>query len=235
MSRNKKKPFYENVLITDIGAEGNAVARVGEMVLFTKNAIPGDIVDLQVNKKRKRYQEAYVKKYKEYSRDRIEAFCKHFGVCGGCKWQMLPYDKQLFYKQKQVADQLTRIGKLKFDKINPIFGSEKNTFYRNKLEFTFSNRRWLSYDEIESGSDIKENNALGFHVPGLFDKVINIDKCWLQADPSNPIRNFIYEYAINHNLSFFDIKEQKGFLRTMIIRTTSTRELMANGSWIRSL
>lgn len=226
VARNKKKPFYENVKITDIGAEGNAVARVGEMVLFTKNVIPGDIVDLQVTKKRKRYQEAYVKEIKEYSKDRIDAFCEHFGVCGGCKWQMLPYDTQLFYKHKQVEDQLTRIGKLKFDKIDPILGSERNTFYRNKLEFTFSNKRWLSYDEIETGDKIKENNALGFHVPGLFDKVININKCWLQPDPSNQIRNFIYDYALEHGLSFFDIKEQKGFLRTLIIRTTSTTELM---------
>ena len=212
--------------ITDIGAEGNAVARIGDLVLFTKQAIPGDVVDLQVTKKRKRFQEAYVREYKEYSPDRIDAFCEHFGVCGGCKWQMLPYEKQLYYKQKQVNDQLTRIGKLKFDKIDPILASEKNTFYRNKLEFTFSNKRWLSFDEIEKGEEITENNALGFHVPGLFDKVININKCWLQPDPSNQIRNYIYDYSVKNGLTFFDIREQKGFLRTMIIRTTSTGELM---------
>lgn len=226
MARNKKKPFYENVEISDIGAEGNAVARVGDMVLFTKHVIPGDVVDLQVTKKRKRFQEAYVKQIREYSKDRIDAFCSHFGVCGGCKWQMLPYDKQLFYKQKQVDDQLTRIGKLQFNKIDAILGSERNTFYRNKLEFTFSNKRWLSYEEIETANKVKGNNALGFHVPGLFDKVINIDKCWLQADPSNQIRNYIYEYAIQNGLDFFDLKEQIGFLRTLIIRTTSTGEIM---------
>nr|WP_321486998.1 23S rRNA (uracil(1939)-C(5))-methyltransferase RlmD [uncultured Draconibacterium sp.] len=224
--RKRKKPFYENVKIEDIGAEGKAVARVGDVVVFTKLAIPGDVVDLQVTKKRKRYQEAVVKEFKAYSEDRAEAFCEHFGVCGGCKWQILPYEKQLFYKQKQVQDQLSRIGKVKMPEILPIMGSEKSTFYRNKMEFTFSNKRWLSFEEIESEEEIKDPNALGFHVPGLFDKVVNIDKCWLQDDPSNQIRNFIYNYALNEKLSFFDIREQKGFLRTLIIRTTSTGELM---------
>ena len=224
--RKRKKPFYENVKIEDIGAEGKAVARVGDVVVFTKLAIPGDVVDLQVTKKRKRYQEAVVKEFKAYSEDRAEAFCEHFGVCGGCKWQILPYEKQLFYKQKQVQDQLSRIGKMEMPEILPIMGSEKNTFYRNKMEFTFSNKRWLSFEEIESEEEIKDPNALGFHVPGLFDKVVNIDKCWLQDDPSNQIRNFIYNYALNEKLSFFDIREQKGFLRTLIIRTTSTGELM---------
>jgi len=226
VARNKKKPFYENVQIEDVGAEGKAIAKVGEMVVFTKMAIPGDIVDLQVTKKRKRYQEAIIKTYKEYSSDRIEPFCAHFGICGGCKWQMLPYEKQLFYKEKQVADQLTRIGKVQLSEISPILGSEKSTFYRNKLEFTFSSKRWLNYDEVKNGEKIDNPNALGFHVPGLFDKVINIDKCWLQPDPSNVIRNYIYEYAVENNLSFFDIKDQVGFLRTLIIRTSSTGELM---------
>ena len=224
--RKRKKPFYENVKIEDIGAEGKAVARVGDVVVFTKLAIPGDVVDLQVTKKRKRYQEAVVKEFKAYSEDRAEAFCEHFGVCGGCKWQILPYEKQLFYKQKQVQDQLSRIGKMEMPEMLPIMGSGKNTFYRNKMEFTFSNKRWLSFEEIESEEEIKDPNALGFHVPGLFDKVVNIDKCWLQDDPSNQIRNFIYNYALNEKLSFFDIREQKGFLRTLIIRTTSTGELM---------
>ncbi|MCY1722535.1 23S rRNA (uracil(1939)-C(5))-methyltransferase RlmD [Prolixibacteraceae bacterium Z1-6] len=222
MARNRKKPFYENVTIEDIGAEGKAVARVGEMVVFTKLAIPGDVVDLQVSKKRKRYQEAFIKEYKKYSKDRIDAFCEHFGVCGGCKWQMLPYEKQLFYKQKQVQDQLLRIGKIHMPEIMPILGSKENTFYRNKLEFTFSNKRWLTYGEVEAGEEIEKPDALGFHVPGLFDKVISINKCWLQPEPSNKIRNFIYDYAIQNNLQFFDIREQKGFLRTLIIRTSST-------------
>ena len=224
--RKRKKPFYEDVKIEDIGAEGKAVARVGDVVVFTKLAIPGDVVDLQVTKKRKRYQEAIVKTFKAYSEDRSEAFCEHFGVCGGCKWQILPYEKQLYYKQKQVQDQLSRIGKVDMPQMMPILGSEKNTFYRNKMEFTFSNKRWLSFEEVESDKEINDPNALGFHVPGLFDKVVNIHKCWLQGDPSNPIRNFIYNYALKEKLSFFDIREQNGFLRTLIIRTTSTGEVM---------
>ncbi len=226
MARNRKKPFYEDIKIEDIGAEGKAIARVGEMIVFTKMAIPGDVVDLQVTKKRKKYQEAFIKSYKEYSADRIDPFCEHFGICGGCKWQMLPYEKQLFYKEKQVGDQLTRIGKVKLPPLMPILGSEKSTFYRNKMEFTFSSKRWLTFEEVENGGEIKESNALGFHVPGLFDKVINIKNCWLQPDPSNAIRNYIYKYAIENNLSFFDIKDQVGFLRTLIIRTSSTGELM---------
>lgn len=226
MARNRKKPFYENVKIEDIGAEGKAVAKVGEMVVFTKMAIPGDVVDLQVTKKRKRFQEAFIKEYKEYSNDRVDAFCEHFGTCGGCKWQMLPYDKQLFYKQKQVKDQLLRIGKVEIPEIMPILGSKENTFYRNKLEFTFSNKRWLTFDEVEAGNEIEKPDALGFHVPGLFDKVINITKCWLQPEPSNKIRNFIYEYAIDNGLAFFDIRAQTGFLRTLILRTSSTGENM---------
>ncbi len=226
VARNRKKPFYENVKIEDIGAEGKAVAKVGEMVVFTKMAIPGDVVDLQVTKKRKRFQEAFIKEYKEYSNDRVDAFCEHFGTCGGCKWQMLPYDKQLFYKQKQVKDQLLRIGKVEIPEIMPILGSKENTFYRNKLEFTFSNKRWLTFDEVEAGNEIEKPDALGFHVPGLFDKVINITKCWLQPEPSNKIRNFIYEYAIDNGLAFFDIRAQTGFLRTLILRTSSTGENM---------
>lgn len=226
MARNRKKPFYENVKIEDIGAEGKAIAKVGDMVVFTKLAIPGDVVDLQVTKKRKRYQEAFIKEFKAYSQDREEPICEHFGTCGGCKWQMLPYEKQLYYKHKQVEDQLSRIAKVDLPGMSPILGSKENTFYRNKLEFTFSNKRWLSFEEVEQGNEIVNPDALGFHVPGLFDKVININKCWLQPDPSNAIRNFIYSYTIDNQLSFFDIREQEGFLRNLIIRTSSTGELM---------
>lgn len=226
MARKKRNPFYEMVKIHDIGAEGKALVRINDVVVFTKFAIPGDIVDLQVTKKRKKYQEAFVTKIHEFSNERIDAFCKHFGICGGCKWQILPYEQQLFYKQKQVEDQLTRIGKLDLPKINPILKSEKDTFYRNKLEFTFSNKRWLTQEEINNNTEIADSNALGFHVPGLFDKVINIEKCWLQPEPSNKIRNFIYEYALKNKLDFFDIREQKGFLRTLIIRTSSKGEVM---------
>lgn len=226
MGRNKKKPFYEKVRIEDIGAEGKALARVGDMVVFTKLVIPGDVVDLQVVKKRKNYQEAVVTQIHQYSPDRVEAFCSHFGICGGCKWQFLPYSKQLFYKQKQVEHQLKRIGKIELPEISPILGSKKDTFYRNKLEFTFSDKRWLSPEEINSGEEITNFNALGFHVPGMFDKVITIKKCWLQPDPSNKIRNFIYNLALENNYSFFDIKQKKGLLRTLIIRTSSIGENM---------
>ncbi len=233
MARKKKKPLYEGVTIEDIGAEGKALARVGEMVVFTKYAIPGDVVDLQVTKKRKKYQEAFVSKYLEYSKDRVEPFCEHFGICGGCKWQLLPYDKQLFYKQKQVENQLKRIGKIEIPEIAPILGSENDTFYRNKLEFTFSNKRWLTFEEIENNTEIKDSDALGFHIPGLFDKIITINKCWLQPEPSNKIRNFIYKYAIENKLEFFDIRVQVGFLRNLIIRTSSTGETMVTISFFK--
>ncbi len=235
MARNKKKPLYEGVTIEDIGAEGKALARVGDMVVFTKYAIPGDVVDLQVTKKRKKYQEAFVKTYLEYSKDRVEPFCEHFGVCGGCKWQLLSYDKQLFYKHNQVENQLKRIGKIELPAINPILGSAKSTFYRNKMEYTFSNKRWLSYDEIEKDKEILDSNALGFHIPGLFDKIVTINKCWLQPEPSNKIRNFIYKYALDNKLDFFDIREQVGFLRTLIIRTSSTGELMVILSFFKEM
>jgi 23S rRNA (uracil1939-C5)-methyltransferase len=224
VGRKKLKPLYEAIRIEDIGSEGKAIARTGEMVIFTTYAVPGDIVDLQVTKKRSKYAEATITRFHKFSDNRAEVFCEHFGVCGGCKWQILPYEKQLYYKQKQVKDQLQRIGKIELPEISPILGSEKNTFYRNKLEFTFSNKRWLT--TAEYNTEVKSYDGLGFHVPGLFDKIININKCWLQPEPSNKIRNFIYKYAIDNNLSFFDIKQKKGFLRNLIIRTSSTNEIM---------
>lgn len=224
-SRNNK-PLYENVNIIDIGSEGKAIAKVDDVIVFVPHAIPGDVVDVQVTKKRKRFREGRVVKYHQYSSDRVVAFCEHFGICGGCKWQSLPYEKQLFYKQKQVLDQLTRIGKIDLPEITPILGSNKTTFYRNKLEFTFSNRRYLMQEEVDAGGEISQSNALGFHVPGLFDKVVDIDKCWLQSDLSNRIKNAIREYSLANALDFFDIREQQGFLRTMIVRTSSTGEVM---------
>ncbi len=226
VARNKKKPLFEKIRIESIGAEGKALARVNDIVVFTKLVIPGDVVDLQVIKKRKNYMEAVVTKIHEYSIDRTIPFCKHFGVCGGCKWQYLPYPKQLDYKQQQVNDQLKRIGKIGIPPVMPIIGSKNETFYRNKLEFTFSNKRWITQDEIDSERIIEDTNALGFHIPGMFDKVINIDKCWLQPEPSNEIRNFINAFARENNLSFFDIKNKEGLLRTLIIRTASTGEVM---------
>ncbi len=226
VAKKKKKPLYEGVTIESIGAEGKALARVGDMVVFTKYAIPGDVVDLQVTKKRKKYQEAFVTNFHEYSADRVEPFCEHFGICGGCKWQLLPYKKQLHYKQDQVVNQLKRIGKIELPNISPILASENETFYRNKLEFTFSNKRWLTFEEVENSTEIDNSNALGFHIPGLFDKIVPINKCWLQPEPSNEIRNFIYKYALENQLEFFDIREQVGFLRNLIIRTSTTKQLM---------
>jgi 23S rRNA (uracil1939-C5)-methyltransferase len=224
VGRKKQKPLYEGLVIEDIGSEGKAIARTGEMVVFTTYAVPGDIVDLQVTKKRSKYAEATITRFHKYSDDRAKVFCEHFGVCGGCKWQILPYEKQLFYKHKQVKDQLQRIGKIELPELLPILGSEKESFYRNKLEFTFSDKRWLTNEEYQT--EISNFSALGFHVPGLFDKIININKCWLQPEPSNKIRNFIYKYAIENDLSFFSIREKAGFLRTLIIRTSTTGEIM---------
>ena len=224
-SRNNK-PVYKEAKIVDIAAEGKGIAKVDDKVIFVPLAMPGDVVDIQITKKRSKYAEGRVIQTHKYSPERIDAFCEHFGVCGGCKWQSLPYEKQLFYKQKQVVDQLTRIGKVELPGIFPILGSEKTTFYRNKLEFTFSNKRWLTFEEVESNSEITNNNALGFHIPGLFDKVLNINKCWLQRDPSNQIRKAIREHALQNNLEFFDIKAQTGFLRNVIVRTSTTGELM---------
>ncbi|MGQ8338344.1 23S rRNA (uracil(1939)-C(5))-methyltransferase RlmD [Sunxiuqinia sp. A32] len=227
MGRSRKnKPFYEQVTITDIGAEGKAIAKVNDVVVFTTHVIPGDIVDLQVVKKRKNYQEARVTNVHEKSADRVDAFCDYFGVCGGCKWQFLPYEKQLFYKQKQVGDQLKRLGRIELPEMDQILGSAKDTFYRNKLEFSFSNKRWLAVDEMNDGIEPKQMNALGFHIPGMFDKIIDIKKCWLQPSPSNEIRNFIRDYALTNKLDFFDVKKQEGLLRNLIIRTTSTGESM---------
>jgi 23S rRNA (uracil1939-C5)-methyltransferase len=227
MGRGRKnKPFIENVTITDIGAEGKAIARVNDVVVFTTHVIPGDVVDLQVTKKRTKYMEAIVKRVVEESPDRVPAFCEHFEVCGGCKWQFLPYEKQLYYKQKQVADQLRRIGRIELPEIIPILGSKKTTYYRNKLEFGFSNKRWLTSNEMGLEGDDINMNALGFHVPGMFDKIININKCWLQGDPSNQIRDFIKKYADENGLEFFDRKIQAGLLRNIIIRTSTTGDVM---------
>lgn len=227
MGRGKnKKPILEGVLITDIGAEGKAIARVNDVVVFTTHVIPGDIVDLQVTKKRTKFMEARVIRVLNESADRVQAFCEHFEVCGGCKWQFLPYEKQLYYKQKQVSDQLRRIGRIELPEIQSILGSKNTTFYRNKLEFGFSNKRWLTTEEIGNEGDDMNKNALGFHIPGLFDKIININKCWLQPDPSNQIRNFIKEYADKNKLDFFDRRIQSGLLRNIIVRSSTTGDLM---------
>jgi len=218
-------PILEHVLITDIAAEGKALARVDEKVVFAPHVIPGDIVDLQITKKRSAFLEARAIHFHEYSKDRIEPVCEHFGTCGGCKWQMLPYSEQLKFKQQQVIDHLTRIGKLALPEVSPILGSATSEFYRNKLEFTFSNRKWLTTDELNSNQDFNMN-GVGFHMPKMFDKVLDIHTCWLQDDVSNQLRNEVRKYAIENKLTFFDLRKQEGFLRTMIVRTSTTGELM---------
>jgi len=227
VARKKKElPLLEKVTITDVAAEGKAVAKVNELVIFVPYVVPGDVVDLQVKRKKNHYAEAVAVKFHEKSPLRTEPFCSHFGVCGGCKWQCLSYEEQLKYKQKQVFDNLTRIGKVELPEFRPILGSGKTRFYRNKLEFTFSNKRWLTEEEVKQNVKYDQMNAVGFHIPGAFDKVLAIDKCWLQDDISNQIRNAVRDYAYAHNFPFFDLRTQEGLLRNIMIRTSSTGELM---------
>ncbi len=221
-----KKPLLEKILIRKIAAEGKSIAYIDEKVLFVPNTVPGDIVDVQVTRKRKNFLEGFVTATHQLSELRTEPFCTHFGICGGCKWQNLPYSKQLEFKQQEIIDNLERIGKVTLGQIHPIIGSSKTVHYRNKLEFTFSNKRFLTREEIGGGADIEHTPALGFHVPGLFDKIVDINTCYLQEDPSNEIRNFIKQYAIDHGLTFYNIREKEGSLRTLIIRTSSTGEIM---------
>ena len=227
MARKRKElPLLEKVTITDVAAEGQAIAKLDDLVIFVPYVVPGDIVDLQIKRKKHHYAEAVAVKFHEYSSERAVAFCQHYGVCGGCKWQILPYTEQIRYKQKQVTDNLTRIGKIELPEISPILGSEKTQFYRNKLEYTFSNKRWLTEEEVKQEVKYDQMNAVGFHIPDAFDKVLAIEKCWLQDDISNRIRNAVRDYAYEHNYSFINLRTQEGMLRNMIIRTSSTGELM---------
>ena len=227
MARKKKQlPLLEKVTITDVAAEGMALARVNDMVVFVPYVVPGDVVDLQVKRKKHSYAEAVAVHFHEYSPVRAVPFCQHYGVCGGCKWQVLPYEEQIRYKQKQVEANLRRIGKIELPEITPILGSEKTQFYRNKLEFTFSNKRWLTEKEVAEDVKYDQMNAVGFHIPGAFDKVLAIEKCWLQDDISNRIRNAMRDYAYERGLSFFNLRTQEGLLRNLMIRTSSTGELM---------
>lgn len=216
----------EKVTITDVAAEGKAIAKVNDLVIFIPYVVPGDVVDLQIKRKKNKYAEAEAVRFHEYSPMRSVPFCQHYGVCGGCKWQVLPYAEQIKYKQKQVEDNLRRIGKIELPEISPILGSSKTEFYRNKLEFTFSNKRWLTSEEVRQEVRYDQMNAVGFHIPGAFDKVLAIEKCWLQDDISNRIRNAIRDYAYAHNYSFINLRTQEGMLRNMIVRTSSTGELM---------
>lgn len=227
MARKKKPlPLLENITITDVAAEGKAIAKVDNLVIFVPYAVPGDVVDLQIKRKKHSYAEAEVVKVHQYSDKRVKPFCKHFGICGGCKWQCLSYEDQLFYKQKQVVDNLTRIGKVEIPEVSPILGSKHIKEYRNKLEFGFSNKKWLTQEEISSGQKFDNMDAVGFHIPGAFDKILDIDQCLLMSDINNRLRNSIREYAISHQLSFYDLRAQTGLLRNMILRTSATGEIM---------
>ena len=224
--RNKKDIILENVRIEAVAAEGKALARVDGTVLFVQFAVPGDIVDVKVTKKKKNYMEGYILRIVTPSPDRLEPFCSHFGVCGGCKWQPLPYNLQLEAKQQQVYDQLVRIGHLEVPQIQPIVPSDKTSYYRNKLEFTFSSRRWIAASEDPEAIPPRERCGLGFHVGRFFDKVLDIRHCYLQKDPSNAIRLFIKEFALDHGMEFYDIRNHMGLLRNMFIRTTESGEVM---------
>ena len=225
MSRKKKVlPLLEGVTITDVAAEGKALARVDDMVIFVPFAVPGDVVDLQVKKKKHSYCEAEVVRFIEYSKVRVTPFCQHFGVCGGCKWQNLPYEEQLKAKQQQVENQLRRIGKIALPECNPILGSVKTKEYRNKLEFGCSNKRWLTKEEVASGAAFDNMNAIGFHITGAFDKILPIEECRLMDGMNNDIRNEIRDYALAHNIEFFDLREQRGLLRDIIIKHSNSGE-----------
>ncbi|MCK9254770.1 MAG: 23S rRNA (uracil(1939)-C(5))-methyltransferase RlmD [Bacteroidales bacterium] len=224
--KKKNYPIIENLLITDIAAEGVSIGRHDNYVIFVRKVIPGDIVDVQLTRKRKAYAESKLLKIREFSKDRIDAFCKHFGKCGGCKWQMLAYEKQLEYKEKQVYDQLSRLGGLKNLKINPIIASEKDKYYRNKLEFTFAQRRWLDETEPFIENTGRDLEGLGFHVQGMFDRIVDIQECFLQNEPSNEIRNKLREFTKQEGYDYYNSRTHEGMMRNLMIRTSSTGETM---------
>ncbi|MDR2120967.1 MAG: 23S rRNA (uracil(1939)-C(5))-methyltransferase RlmD [Tannerella sp.] len=225
--KKKSLPLLEKIEITDIAAEGKAIARLDDWVIFVPWTAPGDIVDIQLVRKRSRFAEGKAVRFHRYSPDRIEPFCAHFGICGGCKWQHLPYKVQLLHKEKQVVDNLTRIGKVAAKTYLPIAGAHKTVYYRNKLEFTFSNKRWLTEEEIATAGEALQPNGAGFHIPKMFDKVLDIRKCWLQEDISNRIRLGVKNFCLSHEgYPFFDLRKQEGLMRTLIIRTSSKGELM---------
>tara|TARA_R110002012_G_scaffold322105_1_gene555800 strand:- start:4609 stop:6018 length:1410 start_codon:yes stop_codon:yes gene_type:complete len=227
MRKKSNRTVFENVTVVDAGAKGKTIGKAPDgRVIFLNNAVPGDVVDVQTTKKRKAYFEGSAINFHSLSDKRVTPVCEHFGTCGGCKWQDMGYEHQLFYKQKEVENNLRRIGHLELPEISPILGSKKQYFYRNKMEFSFSDSRWLSLDEINSKKEITDRNALGFHIPGMWDKILDIKKCHLQEDPSNAIRLATKDFAIKNDLSFFNPRNQFGLLRTMMIRTASTGEIM---------
>jgi 23S rRNA (uracil1939-C5)-methyltransferase len=225
--KRKRKPLLENVLVEAYAAEGKSLARVDGKVIFIENVVPGDVVDVQLFKNKKDFGEGFPTRFKEYSKDRVNPFCSHFGTCGGCQWQMLPYEKQLTYKQKQVEEALRRIGKVQIPEILPIIGAEQTRQYRNKMEYTFSNKKYLSSEELHAGVPHLQDVA-GFHAKGVFDKVVEVNVCYLQEEPTNQIRNAVRDFAVEHKMPFYDIKTHGGWLRNMQVRLTTTGELMVN-------
>lgn len=226
MTRKKKElPIYEKIEIQDVAAEGKALVRIDELVVFVPFVVPGDIVDLKVTRKKHHFAEAVAVKFHKYSDKRAAPFCEHFGLCGGCKWQCLPYEEQIRYKQKQVMDNLTRIGKVDLPECSPILGSKKTQEYRNKLDFACSNKQWLTDEQMRKG--IPFEPGIGFHISGAFDKVLPIHKCWLMDNLNNEIRNWLYDYARNNNLTFYDLRAQQGFLRGIVLRNSLSGEWMA--------
>ena len=225
--KRTEKIVFENVKVLDAGAKGVSVAKAPDgKVIFLPNVVPGDVVDVQTMKKRKAYYEGKAIKIHEFSEHRTDVVCEHFGACGGCKWQNMQYSQQLFYKNQEVYNNLKRIGKIELPEFEPILGSEKQFFYRNKMEFGFSNARWMTDAEIQSGTEFDNKNALGFHIPRMWDKILDIEKCHLQQDPSNEIRNEIKRFANENGLTFFNARNHEGLLRTLMIRTASTGEIM---------
>jgi len=228
MSRRKnRKQVFNNVEVIDAGAKGKTVAKAPDgRIIFLPNAVPGDVVDVQTFKKRKAYFEGKATVFHKLSDKRVEPACEHFGTCGGCKWQDMGYEHQLFFKQKEVVNNLTRLGHIELPEVTPILGAAEQYFYRNKMEFSFSDSRWLTLEEIQSDADLGDKNALGFHIPGMWDKILDLNKCHLQADPSNAIRNAVKEFAITNNLEFFNTRNQTGLLRTLMIRSSSNGDIM---------
>ena len=227
MGRRNKNKVFSNLEVIDAGAKGKTIAKAPDgKVVFLPNAVPGDVVDVQTYKQRKGYYEGKATTFHTYSDKRTEPACEHFGTCGGCKWQHMDYSHQLYYKEKEVINNLKRIGHLELPEITPILGSKEQYFYRNKMEFSFSDSRWLTVEEIASTEDLGDRNALGFHIPGMWDKILDVKKCWLQGDPSNAIRNTVKNFALKHEIPFFNTRQQTGVLRTLMIRNTSIGELM---------
>ena len=226
MSKIKKNIFVENAPIVDISSEGKSVAKVEGMVIFVDGGVPGDVADVLITRKKNNYAEGHIVTIHKPSENRIEPKCEHFGHCGGCKWQHMNYETQLVFKQKTVADALTRIGHLDISTLKPIFANKESYYYRNKLEFSFSDKKWLTNEEVKSGVEIDNRNALGFHIPKMFDKILDIKNCYLQAEPSNSIRNSVRDFANTNNLTFFNVRNKTGLLRTLMLRSSSNGELM---------